>query len=243
MTEAKLSGIRAVVFDAVGTLIQPRPPAHEIYAAVGQRHGSRHHSGTIRRRFVAAFARQEQIDRAHDWQTSEARERRRWRDIVHEVLDDAGNPEACFEELFAHFGRAQAWSCAAGTGPVLRELCARGYVLALASNYDSRLHAVAAQIADLQPLRRRIYISSELGWRKPSPRFFAAVAAHLSVKPEQLLHVGDDRENDFEGARSAGLHALLLDPAATGAGADAVAGLPGLLDRLGGSDGPAQSGH
>src|SRR5262245_26831348 len=35
-----LAGVRAVVFDAVGTLITPDPPAPAVYSAVGRRHGS-----------------------------------------------------------------------------------------------------------------------------------------------------------------------------------------------------------
>jgi putative hydrolase of the HAD superfamily len=32
------------------------------------------------------------------------------------------------------------------------------------------------------------------------------------LDPGQVLLVGDDRVNDYEGARAAGLHAVLLDP-------------------------------
>ena len=35
------AGVRAVFFDAVGTMIHPDPPAATVYARVGRRFGSR----------------------------------------------------------------------------------------------------------------------------------------------------------------------------------------------------------
>src|SRR5207302_1039003 len=49
--------VRAVFFDAVGTLIHPEPPAGAVYAEVGRRHGSRLTAAEIARRFAAAFRR------------------------------------------------------------------------------------------------------------------------------------------------------------------------------------------
>ena len=47
--------IAAVVFDAVGTLIEPAPPAAEVYAAVGRKYGSRLSVPEVAPRFRAAF--------------------------------------------------------------------------------------------------------------------------------------------------------------------------------------------
>jgi putative hydrolase of the HAD superfamily len=205
-------GIRAIFFDAVGTLIFPDPPAPRVYAEVGRRYGSRLSETEIAARFRAAFRREEDRDLANDLRTSEAREAARWRSIVGEVLDDVSDAEACFRELFAHFGRPEAWRCDAEAGPVLEQLAERGYALGLASNYDARLRGVAAGLPELRPIRHLV-ISSEVGWRKPAPGFFAALCRAAELPPGQVLLVGDDRVNDYEGAREAGLQALLLDPA------------------------------
>jgi putative hydrolase of the HAD superfamily len=58
-----------------------------------------------------------------------------------------------------------------------------------------------------------LVISSEVGWRKPAAAFYREVCRRSGLEPEQILLVGDDRINDYEGARSAGLQAILLDPA------------------------------
>lgn len=201
--------IRAVFFDAVGTLIHPDPAAAVIYAEVAQRFGSRLTVPEIASRFRTAFNRQELIDRASGWRTSEAREIERWRQIVAEVLADVSEPAECFAELYAHFGRPEAWRREADIEPTLFELARRGYTLGLASNYDSRLRPVAAA---LLPRLRHILISSAVGWRKPAPEFFAALARLVELPAEEILYVGDDLANDYQGARAAGLDALLFDP-------------------------------
>ena len=66
--------IRAIYFDAVGTLIHPEPAAHRVYSEAGRRHGSLLSPEEIRVRFGHAFRRQEEADRTSGWRTSEARE-------------------------------------------------------------------------------------------------------------------------------------------------------------------------
>jgi putative hydrolase of the HAD superfamily len=206
-------------FDAVGTLIHPEPWAAAVYAAVGWRRGSRLPAEVITARFRAAFKEEEAADVRSGLRTSEAREAERWRRIVAAVLDDVADPDACFKELFVHFARPESWRCDQDADLVLRELVKRGYKLGMASNYDRRLRSVAAGFAELRPVRHLV-ISSEVGWRKPAGAFFAALAHAVGQPAEQIVLVGNDRGNDYEGARAAGLAAILYDPkdeaAATG---------------------------
>src|SRR5437660_2707613 len=50
--------VRAVFFDAVGTLLHPEPPAGAVYAVLGRRFGSRLDPGAVAGRFRTAFRRQ-----------------------------------------------------------------------------------------------------------------------------------------------------------------------------------------
>ncbi len=213
MSEATKAGtaIRAVFFDAVGTLIYPDPPAAAVYAEVGRRHDSRLSAAALGERFRAAFLREEAFDQANGLRTSEERELRRWRNIVAEVLDDVGNGAACFEELYHHFSLPAAWRCEEDAAEVLEVLAGRGYVLGMASNYDHRLRSVVEGRPELRPLTHLV-ISSEVGWRKPAPEFFAAAAARVGLPARQVLYVGDDRLNDLEGGRAAGSPVVFFDP-------------------------------
>lgn len=203
--------VRAIAFDAVGTLIHPDPPAPQVYAEVGRRYGSWYAPEVIAGRFAAAFLREEERDHAGGLRTSETRERERWRTIVAAVLDDAADQEACYRELFLHFRQPRAWRCAPETARVLERLAADGYRLAIASNYDERLRSVAAGMSELRVIHHLV-ISAEIGWRKPAPQFYSALCRTLGLSPCEVLFVGDDVENDYEGARAAGLLALLFDP-------------------------------
>jgi putative hydrolase of the HAD superfamily len=199
-----------VFFDAVGTLLHPEPSAPLVYAVVGRRFGSRLKEATIIARFRAAFRRQEELDYAGGLRTDEAREAARWRAIVAEVLDDVADTEACFQELYAHFARANSWCCTPETAEVLNALSARGHVLGIASNFDRRLRGLVDNLPSLTPIRHLV-ISSEIGWRKPASAFFTAMCRKVEATAEQILYVGDDPTNDYEGARAAGLRAVLLD--------------------------------
>jgi putative hydrolase of the HAD superfamily len=108
--------------------------------------------------------------------------------------------------LYAHFARPDAWECVPETADILAELKRRGYRLALASNFDWRLRPVVQGLPALAVLQD-IIISSEIGWRKPAPRFFQALARQLQTAAQTILHVGDSRDNDYDGAVQAGLHA------------------------------------
>jgi len=230
MSELIPTDVQAVFFDAVGTLIHPHPSASVIYAKVGRRHGSQLDEATIADRFRAAFQREEEIDAAAGWRTSEAREIARWRTIVHDVLLEATNAEACFEELFSHFSRPSSWRIDLDAGLVLPELIQRGFVLGIASNYDHRLRTVAAGLPEFRYITQFV-ISAEVGWRKPASQFYAELSGRTGLEPSHILVVGDDRMNDYEGAQAAGMHAILVDPTKTNSAAIRIHRLAELLVR------------
>jgi putative hydrolase of the HAD superfamily len=209
IASSAFDGIAAVAFDAVGTLIYPQPAAPVIYAQVGRMHGSQRNIEQIGARFAAAFQQEELHDRQAGFRTSEQRERLRWQRIVSQVLDDVSNPESCFQELFEHFSRPDAWRTNEDAAVTLGRLAAQGLVIAIASNYDHRLRSVAAGKPELRPVAHLI-ISSEVGWRKPAPQFFRAVSQACQVAPAQIVFIGDDLVNDYQPAQTAGMRPVLL---------------------------------
>ncbi len=204
---------QCLAFDAVGTIIHPTPSAAEVYYCLARRYGSQLSAEEIAGRFRTAFRVSEQGDvtaepgQGHT--TSEAREELRWRQIVASVIDDIADTDRCFSDLFAHFARPASWSCFDDVPETISRFQAAGYRLAIASNFDSRLHAVCNGMASLRAIELRI-ISSEVGCRKPGRLFFAALVARAGCHAGDVLMIGDDRANDVEGARAAGLEAILI---------------------------------
>jgi len=229
-----------IAFDAVGTLIFADPPVHLAYFRIGRRYGSQARPEEVLQRFRAAFSRRATtapctLDTAvaeGSQQTSvtgEERERQFWRDVVAEVLPDVNDAKRCFEEMFAHFAQPSAWGCFADVEETLVEAQRRGFRLAIASNFDGRLHPVCEGHPPLQIVDQRV-ISSEVGASKPQSAFFEALLATCGCRPEQLLIVGDDFENDVAAPRRLGIRALHLDR--TGAAPDSLRSLTDLWSHL-----------
>lgn len=209
--ESIWKGIEGVVIDAVGTLIDPRPSVAEVYAAVARSQGVDLDLDDVRTRFAHQFRNDEAHDQGGPLTTSEPLERARWQRIVGAVLPELPDPERGFLELWRHFGRPDAWSCHEDVAPALELLHARGLTLRVGSNFDARLRRVLAGLPDLARLADDPLISSEIGYRKPHPRFYQAACDQLGLSPDRLLCVGDDLENDVLGPRRAGLRGVLID--------------------------------
>lgn len=203
-----LSLVRAVLFDAVGTLIYPQPPVVEAYAAAGARHGSRYLAQDIRTRFRDAVGH---IAQRMPSQSSEELERWRWQRIVAEVFADV--PDATgplFTELWEHFAQGENWAVFGDVAPLWEELERREVTIGIASNFDGRLVSVCAHHSPLDECRH-VFYSSAVGHSKPSQEFFHYIANRLRLAPHELLLIGDDARHDLAGAREAGWQALLVD--------------------------------
>jgi putative hydrolase of the HAD superfamily len=198
-----------VAFDAVGTLIHPEPGVAEAYHSSAARHGSRLSAEEIAHRFRMVYSEFEELppERA---ETSEERELAKWREIVSRVIPDLKAPEECFRDLFEWFSHPQAWRVYPDVAEALERLWATGMQVALASNFDRRLHQVCDGLPGLDRIRVRV-VSSEVGWRKPSAGFYRALVSQTGVDPSEIVMIGDSWLNDIAGAREAGLQALWLD--------------------------------
>lgn len=197
--------VRAILFDAVGTLIYPDPPVAEAYFRAGQKLGSKWTREDIAQRFPAAIKKHHQGNT-----TSEEFERERWERIVYDVIDDVEDPgRILLDELWRHFGAAASWRLYDDVAPTWLELARRGYVLGIASNFDSRLRTICR---DLPPLDAcpHLFVSSEIGFPKPELRFYRAVEYDLGLASEQILLVGDDFGPDIAGPRAAGWQTMWL---------------------------------
>lgn len=147
---------------------------------------------------------------AGDLRTSEQTEHDFWADVIRQLCPTGDGFEACFAELFEHFGNGSNWRTFPDVAPLLSSLQTAGVPVAIASNFDLRLNSVCDGLPDLADVPTRI-ISSVVGWRKPAPEFFAAVEERLNLPADKILMVGDDLFNDVTGALESGLQACLIN--------------------------------
>ena len=203
--------MKVVVFDVVGTLVEPWPRVSRAYAEAGRRQGVELVEDVIAKRFAAAWRRQEAIDAAATpaFATNRQREIERWRGIVEDVFEQVPASGAIFADLWEHFARPEAWRPLPEGVQLVEDLKRAGGEVALASNFDERLFAIARVVEPLT-FADHIFASSELGWRKPAPEFFREVERRLARRPEELVLVGDDPLLDVAAARKAGWEARAI---------------------------------
>lgn len=225
--------VRAIVFDAVGTLIRVRGSVGAIYAQAAEQFGVSISADELEHRFRAAFRRRVAVDAECGYRTDAAWELARWQAIVAEAFSELPEPLAIFPVLWQTFARPETWEVFPDVAPALARLSKRGLILAVGSNFDTRLHQVLDGWPELRSLAPR-FISAEIGWSKPARSFFTTIGDVLGLPPAELLMVGDHEELDIVPARAAGWHAVPVirgSQPQTGAEAlSSLAELPGWLD-------------
>ena len=207
--------LKAIFFDAAGTLIYLPRPVGEHYRDVAVRYGVELDAARINHAFRHAWA--SSPARPSDHQPRPDDDRGWWRNLVDRVLQGVLSADqrtgfdfdAYFEALYAHFANPGVWAVYPEVPSVLAELRARGLFLAVVSNFDRRLYAVFEHLA-LQSYFECIIISSEVGADKPDPYIFQHALSAMRVTPSEAIHVGDDPRCDW-GAEAVGLRVLRLE--------------------------------
>lgn len=190
--------------------MHPSPSVAEAYWKIGRQFGSHLTVAEVDSRFRREFGISFSDDESADLASNEQIERERWQQIVERVLDDVRDCTRCFAAVHDHFSRPSAWKLFEDVPEVVNRLRQSGFKLAIASNFDDRLHEVAS---GHEPLRQfdAVWTSAELGFRKPSRSFYTQLSGKLRASPKEMVMVGDHPLNDVEAARAAGVRAVLID--------------------------------
>jgi putative hydrolase of the HAD superfamily len=94
----------------------------------------------------------------------------------------------------------------------LANLQSLGLPMAVLSNGSSAFQRAKLRACGAAPFfaKDQVLISGALGFAKPDPRAFAALAARLGVTAGEVLFIGNDPERDIAGALRAGMQACLV---------------------------------
>lgn len=204
--------IRAVFFDAGATLLHPDPPVEHVYAREFAADGVQASPEEFDRALTRAWE-QVHAESAADRYGGVRGEADFWREFLNRVrrqLDGGAVSVEAFARLAAHFRDPSAWAIYSDVLPALDALEAAGLRMAVVSNWDSYLPPLLERLG----LARRfqtIAVSAIEQTGKPDPEIFRRACARLHVLASDVVHVGDSLREDYEGARAAGLSALLLD--------------------------------
>lgn len=217
--------IQAVTFDVGGTLIEPWPSVGHVYARVAEEQGVHGLSpDKLNERFVSAWKR---LD-------CRAESREDWAAIVRATFDGVAtftHPDVLFQTLYTRFMQPSCWRVFDDVVPTLKALRKRRIRLGILSNWDDRLRPLLERLG-LAGFFEVVVVSCEVDCRKPEVRIFHLAAQAFGLRPEQVLHVGDNHEHDLEGAARAGLTAVGIRRGGSGQDPCWIPHLAELLQRV-----------
>ena len=162
------------------------------------------------------------------------------------ILEHCGVPaseatDAALDDLQAYHAVHNLWERVPdGVPETLDELHRMPLKLVVVSNANGKLKVLFERLG----LARRFDVmldSAEEGVEKPDPRLFQLALERSQSTPADTVHVGDLYHVDVEGARNAGLGAVLLDTGGLYAGFDCprisdIRELPRLIRGMNGNE-------
>jgi putative hydrolase of the HAD superfamily len=207
---------RAVFLDALGTLLDLEPPWVSLRSIVPERISDEQLRAAVRAEM--AYYR----EHAHEGRDTESLAD--LRDRCAELISGELGAPITAQELVD----SVRFHPFPDTEPALAELSGRGLKLVVVSNWDISL-APVLENCGVAPHLDGAVSSAEAGSRKPDPAIFARALEIGGCGPAEALHVGDTAEEDCDGARAAGIRALLIDR--DGGGGD-ISSLTQIVDHL-----------
>jgi putative hydrolase of the HAD superfamily len=193
---------RAVLLDALGTLLRLEPPAPRLVRELRERHGievSEREAALAVRAEIAYY--RANLHRGVDAAGLQAVRAECAALVARELVIEQDVHDALLAAIvFTPFDEVPE---------TLRRLRARGARLVVASNWDVSLHE-ALERTGLGELVDGAVCSATVGTAKPAPQVFERALEIAGVPASDAIHVGDDVEADVEGARAMGIEPVLV---------------------------------
>lgn len=204
-----LNGIKAIFFDAGGTLIHLDAP--RICELIREGTGITAEIEKFQRAQSLAMRRVAELVSLGAGST-EGLKRDFYSTLLPEIGVSNSHLDAAIDCILKVAQSEMLWyRTEADTAPTLGVMKERGLALAVVSNSDGRIE-VAFQKSGLFDYFDFFIDSFLVGVEKPDPRIFQLALARAGVAASEAIYVGDLYSVDVVGARGAGLAPLLYDP-------------------------------
>jgi putative hydrolase of the HAD superfamily len=197
---------RAILLDALGTLLELEPPLPLLQAQMRERHGIEVSDSDGWRALRAEMGHY----RANCVRAADAESllelRLECAGIIASELGGAAK-ELGAQELLPTLLESLRFQPFPEVAPTLARWREDGLRLVVASNWDVSLHEVLERTG-LRELLDGVVTSAQVGAAKPSGELFAAALELAGASAAEAIHVGDSLEEDIAGARAAGIDAV-----------------------------------
>jgi len=209
-----LKDYKAVFFDVGGTLLRVYPSVGEVYARHAWAYGFEGSAQDLNKQFTVEWKNLGGLEGLGK-KKGPAVEKEFWRTLVWQTFEPFGGLQdfdAYFTHIYEVFRDGNSWRVYEDVleSGILNTLKNRGIVLGVISNWDSRLPQILKNTG-LAEYFQFILASTVVGSAKPDAGIFEEALRLSGVSADQACHIGDEVHTDFEGARNAGLHSILID--------------------------------
>lgn len=208
-----LKGIKLITFDATNTVLRFRAPPWRFYAVVARGHGYAGTEEMIRGRLLDSYKLM--WEQYPNFGRSVLGWEEWWTQVVKKTFEGYlpahANVNNMAAKLIEEFKTSKCWKVAPAGDRLLCGLQKQEKTIGVISNFDPRLTEIL-QSVKIKDYFDFIVTSYQFGHSKPDERIFkhALDQCEKFVKPSEALHIGDDVKKDYEGAKAAGWHALLV---------------------------------
>jgi HAD superfamily hydrolase (TIGR01549 family) len=199
---------RALLIDAMGTLVRLEDPVGALVVTLRERCGLE----VDAQRAAHALRTEIAYYRGHMQEGSDTHRLAALHRACAGVLRDALGVSTDLDSMSAALVAALRFSAFADAAPALRRERRAGSRIVVVSNWDVSLAEVLGRVG-LARLIDDVVTSAAVGARKPDPAIFTRALTVAGVDASECLHVGDSLTEDVAGARAAGIEAVLLDRA------------------------------
>ncbi|MEM2917462.1 MAG: HAD-IA family hydrolase [Candidatus Bathyarchaeia archaeon] len=207
---SKTSNIETVSLDCGGTLYYEAVQEFVVYKEILNELGYDVNDSVVKEALESARA---------CWLEEKARTDKIWNDdmrisLLKKMVATLGlsNPNTLAMKLSNLWFQKAAFQAYEDAEPTLKMLKQRGIRVIAVSNVSSEKNLrIYLDKAGLGNYFDVLVASGTVGYEKPNPEIFK-IASKLSNTPlTRMMHVGDKYEEDYLGAKSVGMKALLLD--------------------------------
>jgi putative hydrolase of the HAD superfamily len=207
--------LRVVTFDVGETLLRPFPSFGQVVVECCRMAGealAADRSPVLEEYANSYFAAMRR--RGETFSLSLDQSRHVWTEIYRGFLTGerlpADRAAALAQRIYAKFLEHETYRVYEDALPTLQALRTRGFVIGVASNWETWLPGLLDS-SGISPLLDFQIISGFVGYEKPDRRLFEAVIAASRNAPSSILHVGDSVISDVLAAEATGLETVLLD--------------------------------
>eukprot|EP00092_Neocalanus_flemingeri_P035949 GFUD01039142.1.p1 GENE.GFUD01039142.1~~GFUD01039142.1.p1 ORF type:complete len:258 (-),score=84.99 GFUD01039142.1:59-832(-) len=214
-----MQNLRLVTVDMVGTILRFAKPPVQQYLETAAKHGVKVEFRQLERSFLNHWGAMN-TDLPHFGATSGMSSLVWWVSLVKgtfkDVLEDQFDEKTVAKiasELYSFYHSPRPYLVTDDGFESLQKIKEMKIKIGVISNFDNRLHDIIPAVG-LTKFVDFVVTSEDAKHSKPEPGIFdfAAKKSKISgLEPHEVLHIGDDMDKDYFGARNVGWNSVLVD--------------------------------